>query len=47
MFKSIKRHPRIKAFFGASANAVKTQIRIAALVYVPVAIVRKRLGVEG
>jgi hypothetical protein len=42
----IKRHLRIKAFFGASENAVKTQIRIAVPVYVLVTIVRKRLGLE-
>jgi hypothetical protein len=34
---------RIKAFFGTSANAVKTQVRIAVSVHVLVAIVRKRL----
>ena len=45
-FKWIKRHLRIKAFFGTSANAVKTQIWIAVSVYVLVAIVRKRLGLE-
>jgi hypothetical protein len=43
-FKWIKQHLRIKAFFGTSANAVKTQIWIAVSVYVLVAIVRKRLG---
>jgi len=45
-FKWIKQHLRIKAFFGASENAVKTQIWIAVSVYVLVAIVRKRLGLE-
>ena len=45
-FKWIKQHLRIKAFFGTSANAVKTQIWIAVSVYVLVAIVRKRLGLE-
>jgi DDE family transposase/uncharacterized protein DUF4372 len=45
-FKWIKQHLRIKAFFGTSANAVKTQIWIAVSVYVLVAIVRKRLGIE-
>ena len=44
-FKWIK-HLRIKAFFGTSENAVKTQIWIAVSVYVLVAIVRKRLGLE-
>ena len=43
-FKWIKQHLRIKAFFGTSENAVKTQIWIAVSVYVLVAIVRKRLG---
>lgn len=42
-FKWIKQHLRIKAFFGTSENAVKTQIWIAVSVYVLVAIVRKRL----
>lgn len=45
-FKWIKQHLRIKAFFGTSANAVKTQIWIAVSVYVLVAIVRKQLGLE-
>ncbi len=45
-FKWIKQHLRIKAFFGTSANAVKTQIWIAVTVYLLIAIVRKRLGVE-
>ena len=46
LFKWIKQHLRIKAFYGASENAVKTQIWIALSVYVLVAIVRKRLGLE-
>jgi hypothetical protein len=45
-FKWIKQHLRIKAFYGYSENAVKTQIWIAVAVYVLVAIVRKRLGLE-
>jgi hypothetical protein len=45
-FKWIKQHLRIKAFFGTSDNAVKTQIWIAVSVYVLVAIVRKRLALE-
>jgi hypothetical protein len=45
-FKWIKQHLRIKAFFGTSENAVKTQIWIAVSVYALVAIVRKRLGLE-
>jgi len=44
-FKWIKQHLRIKAFYGTSENAVKTQIWIAVSIYVLVAIVRKRLGV--
>ena len=45
-FKWIKQHLRIKAFFGTNENAVKTQIWIAVSVYVLVAIVKKRLGLE-
>jgi len=45
-FRWIKQHLRIKTFFGTSENAVKTQIWIAVSVYVLVAIVRKRLGLE-
>ena len=45
-FKWIKQHLRIKAFYGLSENAVKTQIWIAVSVYVLVAIVRKRLGLN-
>jgi hypothetical protein len=45
-FKWIKQHLRIKAFYGTSENAVKTQIWIAVSVYVLVAIVRKHLGIE-
>jgi Domain of unknown function (DUF4372)/Transposase DDE domain len=45
-FKWIKQHLRIKAFYGVSENTVKTQIWIAVSVYVLVAIVRKRLGLE-
>jgi hypothetical protein len=43
-FKWIKQHLRIKAFFGTSENAVKSQIWIAVSVYVLVAIVKKRLS---
>ena len=46
LFKWIKQHLRIKAFYGTSENAVKTQIWIALSVYVLVAIVRKRLDLE-
>ena len=45
-FKWIKQHLRIKAFFGTSENAVKTQIWIAVSVYVLVAIVRKQLELD-
>jgi hypothetical protein len=44
--KWIKQHLRIKAFYGNSENAVKTQIWIAVSIYLLVAIVRKRLGLE-
>jgi IS4 transposase len=43
-FKWIKQHLRIKAFFGTSQNAVRTQIWIAVSIYVLVAIVKKELG---
>jgi len=42
-FKWIKQHLRIKAFYGTSENAVKTQLWIAISVYLLVAIVKKRL----
>ena len=42
-FKWIKQHLRIKAFYGTSVNAVKTQIWIAISVYVLVAILKKTL----
>ena len=45
-FKWIKQHLRIKAFFGTTENAVKTQIWIAVSVYVLVAIVRKRMSLD-
>jgi hypothetical protein len=45
-FKWIKQHLRIKAFYGNSENAVKTQIWIAISVYVLVAIVKKRLALD-
>ncbi len=45
-FKWIKQLLRIKAFYGTGENAVKTKIWIAVSVYVLVAIVRKRLGME-
>jgi hypothetical protein len=45
-FKWIKQHLRIKAFYGTSENAVKTQIWTAVAIYVLVAIVKKRLGLK-
>ncbi len=45
-FKWIKQHLRVKKFYGTSANAVKTQLWVALIVYLLVAILRKRLGVE-
>ena len=45
-FKWIKQHLRIKAFYGTSPNAVKTQVWIAISVYVLVAILKKELGLE-
>jgi hypothetical protein len=42
-FKWIKQYLRIKAFFGTSPNAVKTQVWIAITVYVLVAVARKHL----
>jgi len=45
-FKWIKQHLRIKAFYGTSANAVKTQIWTAISVYVLVAIVKRQLRIE-
>jgi IS4 transposase len=45
-FKWIKQHLRIKAFYGTSENAVKTQIWIAISVYVLVAIIKRQLNLE-
>jgi len=45
-FKWIKQHLRIKAFYGTSENAVKTQVWIAVSVYVLIAIIKKRLNLE-
>jgi IS4 transposase len=44
-FKWIKQHLRVKNFYGTSSNAVKTQLWIALIVYLLVAILRKRLGI--
>jgi Transposase DDE domain len=45
-FKWIKQHLRIKAFYGTSENAVKSQVRIAVSIYVLVAIVKKQLNLD-
>jgi len=45
-FKWIKQHLRIKAFYGTSENAVKTQLWIAVCVYVLIAIIKKRLNLR-
>jgi hypothetical protein len=45
-FKWIKQHLRIKAFYGTSSNAVKTQIWIGISVYLLVAILKKHLGLD-
>lgn len=45
-FKWIKQHLRIKAFYGTSDNAVKTQIWIAVCTYLLIAILKKRLQIE-
>jgi IS4 transposase len=46
-FKWIKQHLRIKAFYGTSANAVKIQVWVAVIVYLLVAIAKKRLDLPG
>jgi IS4 transposase len=45
-FKWIKQHLRIKAFYGTTENAVKTQVWIAISVYVLVAILKKTLNLD-
>jgi len=45
-FRWIKQHLRIKAFYGTSENAVKTQAWVAVSIYVLVAIVKKQLGLD-
>ncbi len=45
-FKWIKQHLRIKAFYGTSENAIKTQVWIAISIYVLVAILKKELNLE-
>ncbi len=43
-FRWIKQHLRIKAFYGTSPNAVKTQIWIAISIYLLVVIAKKQLN---
>ena len=45
-FRWIKQHLRIRAFYGTSPNAVKTQVWVAITVYVLVAILKKQLGLD-
>jgi hypothetical protein len=45
-FKWLKQNLRIKAFYGTSENAVKTQIWIAMSAYLLVAVLNKTLGIE-
>ena len=45
-FKWIKGHLRIKSFYGTSANAVKTQVWVAIIAYLLVAIAKKRLKLQ-
>jgi len=45
-FKWIKQNLRIKAFYGHSVNAVKTQVWIAISVYVLVAILKRELKID-
>ena len=46
VFKWVKQHLRVKRFLGVSENAVESQLWIAVSVYVLVAILRKRLGID-
>ena len=45
-FRWIKQHLRIRAFYGTSQNAVKTQVWVAISIYVLVAILKKQLGLD-
>jgi hypothetical protein len=45
-FRWIKQHLRIKAFYGTTENAVKTQVWVAISTYVLVAILKKRLALR-
>jgi hypothetical protein len=45
-FKWIKQNLRVKAFYGTSPNAVKTQIWVAMIVYLSLAILKERYQLE-
>ena len=45
-FKWIKQNLKVKSFYGTSANAVKTQIWIAMIVYLILAIIKERYHLE-
>ena len=45
-FRWIKQHLRIKAFYGTSENAVKTQVWVALSTYLLVAILKKRFNLD-
>jgi IS4 transposase len=45
-FKWVKQHLSIEVFWGRSENAVKTQICTALCVYLLIAIMKKKLGIE-
>ena len=45
-FKWIKQHLRLRAFYGRSENAVRSQIWTAICAYLLVAILKKRMGVQ-
>jgi hypothetical protein len=45
-FRWIKQHRHVKAFYGTSENAVKTQVWVALSAYVLVAIAKKQLGLD-
>jgi len=45
-FKWIKQNLRVKSFYGTSPNAVKTQIWVAMIVYLMLAILKQRYGLE-
>ena len=45
-FKWIKQNLRVKSFYGTSPNAVKTQIWVSMIVYLALAILKQRYGLE-